>query len=84
MDSVKWLKFTLDTVVILNALAIICWLFLAIFPGIYYFSIGDIERGFRETILSGWFYFFVSTLFGALILHFLSKEWKDKPDRIPT
>jgi membrane protein DedA with SNARE-associated domain len=81
MDKTAWLKVGFDTVVILNALAIICWIFLAIFPGIYHFSQGDIEMGFQLMILNFWFYFFVGTLIGALILHFLLEESKDTAEK---
>ena len=80
MDKTAWLKVVFDTVVILNALAIICWIFLAIFPGIYYFSQGDAGMGFQLMILNFWFYFFAGTLIGALILHFLLEENKAADD----
>ena len=68
MENKTLMKVGFETAVTLNALFIITWILLAIFPGVYYFSIWEIAAGFQYIFLNIWFYLFAITLAIALLL----------------
>ena len=78
MDNETLMKVGFETAIILNSLFIITWILLAIFPGAYYFSIGEIGTGFQYTFLNVWFFLFAITLAIALLLRIYLAEEKEE------
>jgi membrane protein DedA with SNARE-associated domain len=78
MEKDAWLKICYEIVVIFNVLSIIVWLFLAIFPGIYYLSQNDIITGLQLIFLNIWCLIFVSTLLLGILLHSLLEQAKNE------
>lgn len=77
MESENLLKIVYDTVIVLNGIAVLLWIFLDIFPGISEFYEGNILEGFRIIFLETWFYCFVITLGIGILLYFLLQGKKE-------
>ncbi|MFX1295923.1 MAG: hypothetical protein ACFFD2_13870 [Promethearchaeota archaeon] len=74
MEKTTLMEVGFKTAVIFNAISIITWIFLGIFEGIYYFSIGEIGMGFQVIFINKWFYLFAITLGVALFLRTYIEE----------
>ncbi len=81
MEKTTLLKIGFEIAVILNVLSIITWILLAIFPGLYYFSIGEIGTGFQVVFLNIWFYMFVVSIGTVFFLQpYVEKRNEEKND----
>lgn len=78
MESEDLLKIGYEIVIILNAIAVLLWIFLDIFPGISDINQGNIVAGFQMIFLDPWFYCFIITLGIGILFHFLSQAKKAK------
>jgi TM2 domain-containing membrane protein YozV len=74
MEKKVLLEVCYEAWIIFNALFIILWIFLAIFPGLYALYQGDIMEGLQEIVINWWFYLFIITLGGGLLF----REWINK------
>ncbi len=77
MERTTLLKIGYEAAITINALVVIGWIFLQVFPGIFYLSEGEIALGFYSIFGNVWFYVFVITL-GLAILFREYKEGKEE------
>lgn len=79
MEKETLMKIGYETVIILNALSIILWIFLAIFPGSVHLGEGKIIEGLQAIFVNIWFLCFGITLGVGIFLHFLLKGNRKEP-----
>ena len=75
MDREGLLKSGFDMIILLNALFLIIWILLSIFPGAYAFYVGDLVEGLLLVFVNSWFGCFCVTLvLGLLLREMLKRE----------
>ncbi|NVM28974.1 MAG: hypothetical protein HWN65_09020 [Candidatus Helarchaeota archaeon] len=74
MEKETLMKIGYEIVIILNALSVILWIFLAIFPGSVYLGESDITGGLQAIFVDPWFLCFVITLGAGIFLHLMLKS----------
>ncbi|HUY00097.1 MAG TPA: hypothetical protein VMV49_11120 [Candidatus Deferrimicrobium sp.] len=71
MEKEVLVKIGYEALIILNALFIIVWIFLAVFPGFYALIYGTKIECLQYIFVNWWFYLFMITLMGGLLF----REW---------
>ncbi len=78
MEKTTLITLGYEVASIFNALFIILWVLLAIFPGVNYLFLGPVVEGLEIIFLNSWFYLFAITLACTLLLQTYKKE---KPEQ---